>query len=54
MNNLDRKYIERRRQECLAAAEKAADPGIARVHQKFADEYDRRLKGGQPATLRTG
>ena len=45
MSNLDREYLQRRREESLARAEQAADPSIAHVHRKFAETYARRLEG---------
>lgn len=40
---VDREYLQRRRRESLARSEAAADPGIARIHREFAEQYARRL-----------
>lgn len=46
MNNLEREYLERRRQQCLARAASTSDPSIARLHRQFATEYERKLNPG--------
>lgn len=43
MSRTDQEYWERRALECLAHAERAADPSIAEVHRQFAAEYERKL-----------
>lgn len=43
MRELDCDYYARRRQECLARAEAAADETVSRVHREFAAAYDSRL-----------
>lgn len=45
MSNLDREYLQRRREESLARAEQAADPAIAHIHRRFAETYASRLEG---------
>jgi hypothetical protein len=45
-------YLERRRQECLASAERATNPAIAEVHRKFAAEYGRKLAADKLDPLR--
>lgn len=44
---VDREYLQRRHRESLARAEAADDPGIARVHLQFAEQYARKL-GASP------
>lgn len=38
-----REYLARRYRESLAMAERATDPGIARVHREFAAKYAQAL-----------
>lgn len=39
-NTSDREYFEQRRRECAQRAERANDPGIARIYRDFADRYE--------------
>lgn len=47
-----RAYLERRLQDCIAKAERAADPAIARVHREFARKYAEALGVDQPPVTR--
>lgn len=46
--DVSRAYLERRLQDCLAKAERASDPAIARVHREFARRYAEALGTDQP------
>ena len=52
MPDQDRDYLARRREACLTQAQASPDASIAKVHRSFAAEYDRRLNGEPPGTLR--
>jgi hypothetical protein len=47
MNAQDRAYYERRRSACLANAERAGTPMIAKLHRDFAAHYAKMLGEGQ-------
>ena len=51
MNSQDRDYYERRRDSCLAKAERARTPMIARLHREFAAHYARKLDDGPASRL---
>jgi len=52
VNVKDREYYERRRAACLANAERARTPTIAKLHRDFAAHYEALLtseRSGTPA-----
>lgn len=51
-NEADAAFLARRRDECIAKAQEATDPSIAKLHRDFADRYDRAIKALQEPVLR--
>ena len=51
MGSLDRDYLERRRDACLANAERAATPMIAKIHRDFAEHYAKQLEATAPRPM---
>lgn len=47
MQEEDRVYFERRRDEERRRAQNASDLAVAGIHSRMADEYDRRLHRGK-------
>jgi hypothetical protein len=43
-DDIDRAYYSRRAREARERAESAAQPSIANLHRRFAEEYERKAK----------
>lgn len=47
----DREYFARRAAHARKLADEATDPAVKRLHNRFADEYERRAAGEKPHML---